>query len=277
MNIKLILFTLINIRFRTCLFSMILAYILIFFSCSFSIYAQDSYSDYNYSANYSLSEDDSVQCIEMYDPFESFNRKIFAFNNFIDKLFIVPLAKTYNIFTTPYIRARVGNFIDNISSLPWSFVNYGLQRNAEGMVQSFWRFVINSTLGILGIFDVASLVSLNPQEKNLASSFAFYGIEPGPYIVLPLLGGITLRGSGDLIMKNQDVNPSKIIVPSNISNILMPLQIVHVRSQLLKVTSFIERSSADPYVAVRYAIYQSAERNIVYPRNFRCKKRNYKK
>lgn len=118
-------------------------------------------SEEKYSYNYNQF---NVKCT-VYDPYEKLNRKIFAFNSVVDTFLLRPVAKIYGRFTNDYTKNRVGSFVDNISE-PLSTVNYSLQGNPEGILKSFWRFAINSTFGIAGMFDVASKFGLTPPPNK---------------------------------------------------------------------------------------------------------------
>jgi len=155
------------------------------------VFAKES-EDSEYKYNYNQF---NGKC-SVYDPYEKLNRKIFAFNSVVDTFLLRPVAKIYGRFTNDYTKNRVGSFVDNISE-PLSTVNYTLQGNPEGILKSFWRFAINSTFGIAGMFDIASKFGLKPPQQTLGSTLAYYGTGPGPYIVLPFYGGINARDVSD--------------------------------------------------------------------------------
>ena len=129
---------------------------------------------------------------ETEDPWENFNRGTFAFNQKFDKYLLAPLAKGYRFVLPSEIRTGVRNFLSNLSE-PWSSINSALQGNFKNTGNTLARFVINSTLGILGIFDVATEIGFEKQKEDFGQTLAVHGVGPGPYLVLPFLGPSTVR------------------------------------------------------------------------------------
>ena len=128
------------------------------------------------------------------DPFEGYNRAMFSFNYQVDKYVIKPVAEGYRAVTTPFIRERISSVIDNLKE-PVSAGNYLLQADPEASVKSLSRFVINSTLGLVGMFDVAEGWGLPKDKTTFNETFAKWCIPQGPFIVLPLLGPSTPRAA----------------------------------------------------------------------------------
>jgi phospholipid-binding lipoprotein MlaA len=126
-----------------------------------------------------------------YDPFERINRRIYKFNAQFDEAIFLPVADTYRRLPSP-IRTGVHNFFDNLSE-PKSVVNFVLQLRPVFGLRSLGRFVINSTLGIGGLFDVAAHLNLNGYLTGFGATLAIWGMHPGPYLVIPILGPATLR------------------------------------------------------------------------------------
>jgi phospholipid-binding lipoprotein MlaA len=126
-----------------------------------------------------------------YDPWERINRFTYRFNARFDEAIFLPVANTYRRIPSP-LRAGVHNFFGNLSEVD-SVVNYTLQWRLKLGARSLGRFVINSTLGIGGLFDVAAKLKLPGMPTGLSSTLAKWGMHPGPYLVIPLLGPSTLR------------------------------------------------------------------------------------
>jgi phospholipid-binding lipoprotein MlaA len=124
---------------------------------------------------------------DVYDPYEKVNRGVYEFNTFLDKGLIRPVAKGYR-YVTPYgIRSRIGNFSDNLRE-PVNMLNAFLQGDfTQGMVD-FWRFLLNTTVGLGGLNDVASTAGLKHRTEDFGQTLAAWGSGPGPFIELPLLG-----------------------------------------------------------------------------------------
>jgi len=126
-----------------------------------------------------------------YDPFERVNRHIYKFNAQFDEAIFLPVADTYRRLPSP-IRTGVHNFFDNLSE-PKSVVNFVLQLRPVFGLRSLGRFVINSTLGIGGLFDVAEHLKLKGYLTGFGATLSVWGMHPGPYLVIPILGPATLR------------------------------------------------------------------------------------
>ena len=126
-----------------------------------------------------------------YDPWERINRFTYRFNARFDEAIFLPVANTYRRIPAP-VRSGVHNFFGNLSEVD-SVINYTLQWRLMSGVRSLGRFVINSTLGIGGLFDLAAKLKLPGMPTGLSSTLARWGMHPGPYLVIPLLGPSTLR------------------------------------------------------------------------------------
>lgn len=126
------------------------------------------------------------------DPLQNFNRKMFAFNQFADKVAIRPVAKTYVKLTPEKGRVLIGNFFANIR-IPITIVNEVLQGRPVPALQSTGRFVVNTTVGFLGFFDPASDMRLAAHPTDFGVTLAHWGVPEGPYLVLPFIGPTTAR------------------------------------------------------------------------------------
>jgi phospholipid-binding lipoprotein MlaA len=126
-----------------------------------------------------------------YDPWERLNRFTYRFNARFDEAIFLPVANAYRRVPPP-IRSGVHNFFGNLSEVD-SVINYTLQGRFKLGVRSLGRFVVNSTVGIGGLFDVAKKLTLPGAPTGLSTTLAKWGMHPGPYLILPLLGPSTLR------------------------------------------------------------------------------------
>ncbi|MEZ5522371.1 MAG: VacJ family lipoprotein [Dokdonella sp.] len=126
------------------------------------------------------------------DPWEKFNRKVYAFNVKVDNAVIRPTAVAYRKVTTPNVRRILSNFFANIR-MPITIANDALQGEIKDALKGTGRFVINTTIGFLGFFDPASQMRLPPQETDFGATLAKWGVGEGPYLVLPLIGSTTAR------------------------------------------------------------------------------------
>lgn len=200
------------------------------------------------------------------DPLQKFNRKMFAFNRFADKVAIRPAAKAYVKVTSSKERVLIGNFFANLRA-PITIVNEILQGRPGPALQSTGRFLINSTVGFLGIFDPASEMKLPAHPTDFAVTLAHWGIPEGPYLVLPLVGPTTVRDVWHLPVdsyfdplgwyaRNRDFQWNAQYLP----NLAF---LVTLRANALPIDPIID-SSYDPYAFMRDAYRQNRLYQIYY-------------
>jgi phospholipid-binding lipoprotein MlaA len=130
--------------------------------------------------------------IDVNDPIEGFNRRVYTFNYYFDKYFFLPVVKSYEFITPDVVERRVSDFIDNIDEFD-NFTNNLLQLKFKRTGITLARFLTNSTMGIVGLWDPATDWGLPRQEEDFGQTLGHYGVGNGPYIVLPILGPSNLR------------------------------------------------------------------------------------
>lgn len=185
------------------------------------------------------------------DPLEGFNRKVYGFNEVVDKYVLKPVAQGYKFVTPDPVEERVHNFFVNLL-YPTVFINSFLQGKHDEGFQGLNRFVFNSTLGLGGIHDVASDMGLKPTEEDFGQTFAKWGFGSGPYIVVPILGGYTMRdGIGDIAAL--PTNPGYWVQDSDVKLGLMIGVTVDRSAQLLEARKLV---NGDKYLFVRDAYLQ---------------------
>lgn len=190
------------------------------------------------------------------DPLEGVNRAVFSFNDGLDRIILKPVAKGYRYITPNFIERGVSNFFSNLSEVG-SLVNSTLQGKPSQGAKHTGRFLVNSTLGIGGLFDVAKYMNLEKMDsEDFGQTLAVWGVGSGPYIVIPFLGSSTLRG-GVSIPVNTALDPLtyypedyKVRLGLNV------LEIIDLRASLLKAEEFI---SGDRYLFIRDAYLQRRE------------------
>lgn len=215
-------------------------------------------------------------CREVYDPYEKMNRKIFAFNSTLDYIFLRPLAITYKHVTNDYMKARINSFVGNIDT-PLTVVNYGLQLNYDKTMKNVWRFIINTTLGIGSLFDVAGKVGLPSDRQTFGNTLAHYGVAPGPYLVLPLIGSTNARDMTDSVFTNYALNPLMYYTHADFELGLLAANKINDRYNVLPFSDYVMNNSTDPYIAIRSALHQAREATVQYPENFKCSSKPYEK
>ncbi len=196
---------------------------------------------------------------ETNDPHEPINRKMYAFNDSIDKNFVEPVAKTYVEATPEPIREAITNFFDNITYLN-TIANDLLQGKIKQFFQDSGRFVVNSSVGVGGLFDPAAKLGLKKNEEDLGQTFGVWGAEQGAYLTLPFLGPSSYRDASAPIM-GMLLNPityfaMPVTVPAALVNAL------NTRANLLDATRIRDQAALDPYTFVREAWRQQREYQI---------------
>lgn len=198
------------------------------------------------------------------DPLEPFNRGVYKFNDAVDGAVLKPVATAYRDITPDLVRQGVRNFFNNLQD-GWSIVNNALQLKGQGTSDSFGRFLLNSTFGLGGIFDLASDLKIERNTKDFGHTLGYWGMSPGPYLVLPLMGPSTLRDTVAIPVDAQGSLTNHMShVPTR--NTIMAIELVDRREGLLKATEMLEQVALDPYTFTRDAHLQR-RRSAVYDGN----------
>jgi phospholipid-binding lipoprotein MlaA len=193
------------------------------------------------------------------DPWEGFNRKIYAFNDALDKHVARPVAHTYVRAMPAPARSGIHNVISNIDE-PVTVVNDALQGKLKQTFQDLGRFLINSTVGLLGWFDVARHMGLPHHDEDLGQTLAVWGVPSGPYLVLPVLGPSTLRDTGGRV-GDLYFNPPRDQIPPRWRNGELVMDGLDTRVGLLQVDPTLDEAY-DPYTFMRDAYIQNRRYRI---------------
>ncbi|MBL8470316.1 MAG: VacJ family lipoprotein [Rhodocyclaceae bacterium] len=199
-----------------------------------------------------------------HDPLEGFNRAMFSFNEGVDKVALKPIAKGYDAAVPQPVRTGVSNAFSNVGDL-WVGVNDLLQGKPGAAATDLFRVLVNSTIGILGLFDVASEMGLEKHNEDFGQTLGRWGVGSGAYIVLPFFGPRTLRDSLGLGV-DLYVDPVANHDPVDVRNSLLALRAVSDRAELLPLDRTIEEASTDKYAYVRDA-YLQRRRSLIYDGN----------
>jgi phospholipid-binding lipoprotein MlaA len=195
------------------------------------------------------------------DPLEPFNRGIYQFNDNVDKAFIKPAAEFYRFILPDFMRTGVSNFFSNINDVIVA-LNSLLQGKLTQAGSDAARLIINSTVGLVGLIDVATEIGLEKHNEDFGQTLGFWGIGDGPYLVLPLLGPSSARDAvgwfGDYYMW-----PIGYVESDLTRNLLIAVRFVAGRADLLEASRILETAALDPYEFVRDAFLQR-RRNLVY-------------
>ena len=198
------------------------------------------------------------------DPFESFNRSVFRFNEGLDRAILKPVAIAYREVLPRPVRTGVTNFFGNIQDV-WSGVNNLLQAKPAYALDSLFRVSVNTVWGIGGIFDVASDMRIPKHSEDFGQTLGYWGMKSGPYLVLPVLGPSSIRDSlamivdtkGNLVAQSSDVP---------LRNSLTALGVVNVRSNLLRAGDVLGEAALDKYSFARDTYLQRRESLVGSPK-----------
>jgi phospholipid-binding lipoprotein MlaA len=195
------------------------------------------------------------------DPFEKFNRAVFSFNDAVDRTALKPAATAYKNATPDFVQTGVNNFFGNLSDL-WSSVNNFAQLKGQDGLNDFTRFAVNSTLGLVGVLDIATPAGLRKHNEDLGQTLGYWGVPSGPYLMLPLLGPSTIRDTaalpgdfwGDPWTHVNDI-------PWRNSGIV--LRAVDQRASVLDASNLLEDAALDRYEFIRDGYLQRRSSKVL--------------
>lgn len=194
------------------------------------------------------------------DPFEGANRSIYEFNEAIDDNLLEPVSRTYKNNMPDVVQTGVSNFFGNLRDVS-TLANQILQFKPVESVTTLGRVVVNSTIGLFGLFDVASEIDLTKTKEDFGQTLAVWGVGDGPYIMIPLLGPSTVRDGAGLYVD--------LTSPANMVNEMddigfvsaTAMNIIDKRVELLPATDLLDQSD-DPYIAMRSSYLQKRKFEI---------------
>lgn len=199
-----------------------------------------------------LSVSDSAESQFTADPWQGLNRKVYAFNAGVDKALIRPVSVGYdNVMPDPAQRS-VSNFLSNLRE-PLYAVNNLLQGKVDRALSSTYRFLVNSTVGIAGLFDVAKIHGVEVAREDLGQTLAAWGVKPGRYIMLPFLGPSNLRDLTGFVGETITYYPYDVISDSSATTTgLTVLNVIDIRTGFLGTDSLLDQQ-LDPYSFLKVA------------------------
>jgi phospholipid-binding lipoprotein MlaA len=190
---------------------------------------------------------------EINDPIEPVNRAVFAFNRGVDGLVLKPAATGYRLFVPPEVRSGIGNALTNLKS-PVVMANDLFQGNNDRAFIILMRFLINSTIGVLGVFDVADRWGYSVHDEDFGQTLAVWGMAEGPYLMLPVFGPSNPRDAIGIVV-DYFLDPFRYVYLNTdeeyLNDVRSGIRAVSAREAQLGVIEEIERSSLDFYAAVR--------------------------
>ncbi len=189
-----------------------------------------------------------------HDPLERTNRAVYRFNEALDKAVLKPAADAYVKITPQPVRTSVSNFFDNLA-YPNVILNDLLQGKMEQSVSDTSRFIWNSTVGIFGLFDVASYMGMAPHDEDFGQTLGVWGSGAGPYLVLPLLGPSTVRDTTGLPI-TYVTNALFYVGQASVTYPLAVLNAIDLRARAAGFMRFLDVAALDPYLFTRESYLQ---------------------
>jgi len=186
------------------------------------------------------------------DPFESFNRSMFAFNETVDEYAFKPVAKGYNFVMPDFASKGVSNFFSNVDDIV-VFFNQLLQFKLAEAAATSARFVFNTTFGLLGLIDVATHMDLPKHNEDFGQTLAVWGVDSGPYLVLPFLGPLSVRDTAGLAVDWTYFDPIFKRQTPRQSLVTLTIKYIDIRAGLIKASNILDDTVPDKYAFVRDA------------------------
>ncbi|MCK5728420.1 MAG: VacJ family lipoprotein [Methylococcales bacterium] len=184
------------------------------------------------------------------DPYEEVNRSVFGFNASVDNYVGKPVSAAYDYITPDLVQTGIGNFFSNLKDIN-VVLNDVMQGKLLQAGQDTGRFLLNTSVGLAGIFDVATMVGLEKHNEDFAQTLGVWGVPKGPYLVLPLIGPATTRGIPGMVF-DAAANPATY-VPFPIRS----LELLNMRTQKAGTFKIIKEGALDPYLFTRESFLQS--------------------
>ena len=202
----------------------------------------------------------SVKSADARDPWESMNRSVYNFNDAVDTVAIKPVTQIYVNVVPSFVRTGLHNVVSNLGDV-WSMANSAMQLKGQHAAESFMRVTVNTVFGLGGLLDIATEMRLERHKEDFGQTLGYWGVKPGPYVVLPILGPSTLRDTlatpldikGDVVQQFND--------PAT-RNVLSATRVMDVRSGLLESIDVIKAAALDPYTFVRDGYLQKRENDV---------------
>jgi len=196
------------------------------------------------------------------DPIESFNRQVFEFNEVVDRAVLKPVAQAYEYVLPEPVRDCIGNIFSNFRE-PSNAVNNLLQGKPIDAASDTCRFVVNSTVGLLGCFDPARQMGLEKHNEDFGQTLGRWGIGSGPYLVVPILGPSTVRDAIGIYGAEPYLDINFYIDNVRVRNAILGTRVVNQRAELLQTDDLISGAALDKYRFIRDG-YLQRRRSLVY-------------
>lgn len=199
------------------------------------------------------------------DPWEAYNRRMFAFNDTVDRFVLTPAAEGYRAVLPEPARDCIRNVFENLYE-PWNFVNNLLQAKPDGAARSFMRFGVNTIFGLGGCIDIASdMQGLQRKPEDFGQTLGYWGVPDGPYLVLPIFGPSTVRDTAGFVVDRYG-EPLQSFLKDKDYWIATGVRVVSLREAVLDATRNADKAALDRYLFYRDA-YLQRRRFLIYDGN----------
>jgi phospholipid-binding lipoprotein MlaA len=195
------------------------------------------------------------------DPWEAWNRKVFAFNDAIDRAVVKPLAQSYETVVPSLVRTGVSNVLGNIRDV-WSSANQFLQGKGQYGFEMGMRVVANTFFGLGGLLDPATEMGLVKRPEDFGQTLGRWGLASGPYLVLPVIGPSTVRDAGGFLL-DRTASPSSLPPTAGGQYSVLAIEVIDTRTRLLSAGKLLDQVALDKYSFLRDA-YLAQRRDAVY-------------
>lgn len=196
------------------------------------------------------------------DPLEGLNRGIYKFNDTVDKAALKPVAGAYKAVVPGPVRTGVNNFFSNLSEVV-TVINDLLQGKVSKALDDAGRLAINTTFGIGGVVDWASMDGIEKRSEDFGQTLAYWGWKDSSYLVLPFLGPSTMRDTGGLVFDSMLLDPIGYVEGPDDRNQLLITKFIDKRSSYLPGSDLLDEAALDPYVFMRDAYMQRRENQVM--------------
>ena len=215
----------------------------------------------SFAASNETNQADDEAEVAVKDPYETFNRHTFAFNEALDTNLLQPVARFYNKIVPKPLNKGITNFFLNLNTVS-TIADDFLQFNFYQMTNDLWRLTINTTVGVGGLFDIATRMKLPYYANDFGMTLATWGYRNSNYIVLPFYGSYTIRDGLSLPVDYYLLSAYRYIEPPRLGYALYAVSVVDWRAQTLQFNDLMDAAALDKYVFVRNAYLQRRAHQI---------------
>jgi len=198
------------------------------------------------------------------DPLEPINRAVFGFNEVIDNAVLEPVAKGYKYVTPDPVEDSITNFFNNLGEIN-TIINSTLQLKFDKTIESSGRLIINSTVGVFGLFDIATSIGIERHNEDFGQTLGHYGVPSGPYLVLPFFGPSSFRDAPGFfadIQMEKEISPVYTELHHEERQTIQATNVIDTRANLLQASKILDTAAKDKYIFLRESYLQKRAKMI---------------